>query len=286
MARYDTGRKGRTLQYNGHLDTVHLPFVPPRVDNGMLYGSGCSDMKGGIATAVEAMLALRETGLLSAGEVLLTAHDLHETPWGDGTQVNSLIDQGHVGDGVLPPEYLSDRLPVCGRGLAILEVAVERSGVPGRESVFVGQVVAGEIFNQSPIELRLSGTRRWLPGTPIADVQQQYLDLLSEVGRTHGVDVQDGFQVARDAFELDQQHPLTHAFQAAYAATTGVKLPVGEKPFVDDGNEFVRRGGVPAITHGPNAKGAHTLHEEVPINELVRMAVVYALTAVGFCQSD
>ena len=38
---------GRTLQFNGHLDTVHLPFVPPSVEDGLLTGSGASDMKGG-----------------------------------------------------------------------------------------------------------------------------------------------------------------------------------------------------------------------------------------------
>src|SRR5437763_17037189 len=32
VARFDSGRPGRTLQFNGHLDTVHLPFVPPRVE--------------------------------------------------------------------------------------------------------------------------------------------------------------------------------------------------------------------------------------------------------------
>src|SRR5438045_3857061 len=43
--RFSGGRPGRTLQFNGHLDTVHLPFVPPRVQNGQITGSGASDMK-------------------------------------------------------------------------------------------------------------------------------------------------------------------------------------------------------------------------------------------------
>ena len=49
VARLESGSAGKILQFNGHLDTVHLPFIPPRVDKGTLYGSGSSDMKGGIA---------------------------------------------------------------------------------------------------------------------------------------------------------------------------------------------------------------------------------------------
>src|SRR5947209_2717247 len=38
VVRHATGRPGPTLQFDGHLDTVHLPFVPPRVEDGMLRG--------------------------------------------------------------------------------------------------------------------------------------------------------------------------------------------------------------------------------------------------------
>ena len=101
VTRFDSGRPGRTLQFDGHLDTVHLPFAPPRFEQGVLHGSGVSDMKGGIAAFVEALRVLRETGALSGGGILLTAHDHHEGPWGDGRQVRALIDAGYTGDGVL-----------------------------------------------------------------------------------------------------------------------------------------------------------------------------------------
>jgi acetylornithine deacetylase/succinyl-diaminopimelate desuccinylase-like protein len=322
VSRYESGRPGKTLQFNGHLDTVHLQFVPPRVESGTLYGSGCSDMKGGIAACVEAMRALRETGLLSAGAVMLTAHDLHETPWGDGTQVEGLIDAGHVGDAVLLPEYLADPLPVIGRGLSVLNVKITRAGVPvhevlggleqpsviragaelvrrfaeldeelkqlrhpmaGRESMFVGQIASGEIFNQAPIELTLAGTRRWLPGTAMQDAEEQFRQILADVAEQHGVRIEGRFQVARDAYEIDVDQSFVTAFQSAHEMAAGRLLPIGAKPFVDDGHEFVNRGGIPAITHGPDAKGAHTLNEEVAVDELVRVALVYALTAVGFC---
>src|SRR5262245_40136860 len=75
--RYESGKPGRTLQFDGHLDTVHLPFVPPRFEDGILYGSGSSDMKGGIAAFSEALRALAESDALPGGGILLTAHDHH-----------------------------------------------------------------------------------------------------------------------------------------------------------------------------------------------------------------
>lgn len=321
VCRYCGGQPGRTLQFNGHLDTVHLPFVPPRVEEGVLFGSGASDMKGGIAAAVEALCILRDTGMLRAGSVLLTAHDLHESPWGDGSQVDRLIDAGYVGDGVLLPEYLADVLPLAGRGMAIVRVRVRREGEPvhevlggadgpnviaagaevvrrlaalderlraevhplaGRASAFVGRVAAGEIYNQSPVEFVLEGTRRWLPGTSPAEVRREFEELLAEVAGTNGTQVEGEFLLVRDAFEI-QPGALVEAFQAAHTAVCGEPLTVGAKPFVDDGNTFVARGRVPAITHGPRACGAHTVNERVPLAELERVAVVYALTALAFC---
>src|SRR5579884_1251927 len=103
VVRLDSGKPGRTIQFNGHLDTVHLPFVPPSADGGLLRGSGAADMKGGTAAAVEALRAVRDSGLLAGGAVLLTAHDLHEAPWGFGQQLDALIAAGVVGDAVLLP---------------------------------------------------------------------------------------------------------------------------------------------------------------------------------------
>ena len=76
---------------------------------------------------------------------------------------------------------------------------------------------------------------------------------------------------------------LMFAGLANHIAITGAALPMGSKPVIDDGHNFVALAGIPALTHGPAATGAHTLKERVSVQELVRVAQVYALTAVAYC---
>ncbi len=324
VARLDSGKTGRTLQFDGHLDTVHLPFVPPALDGDRLTGSGSADMKAGVAAAVEALRVLRDTGALTAGAVLLTAHDLHESPWGDGSQLDRLIGAGVVGDGVLIPEYLNDCLPVIGRGGLTWKATIRRPGPPvhevmrpagepsviaagaelvarlmrlqervavkadpmgGTESVFVGQLHSGEIYNQYPQECWLEGTTRWLPCTPRAKAERRLGEVFDAVARDTGTAVAAEYRLMRDAFLLDAGDPLAEVFQRAHEATGGRRLPVGAKPFCDDGNSFWSLAKVPAVTHGPRGGGAHTLNEWVSIDDLMRVAQVYALTAVLYCGS-
>ena len=253
---------------------------------------------------------------------MFTAHDLHEGPWGDGSQLDGIIDAGYVGDAVMIPEYLCDRLAVAGRGQAVIQIAIRRPGAPihevyrptnepsvisagaelvkrldawqaelarridplaGCESIFIGQIHSGEIFNQYPQECRLEGTRRWLPGAKRDAVEAELRQRLHDFARDTGTTVDAEFQLVRDAFQLNVNDPIVLAFDRAMEASGNQPLPRGAKPFVDDGNTFWARAGIPAITHGPVGSGAHTLNEWVSIDDLVRLAVVYAATAVAYC---
>ena len=325
LVRHESGTAGRCLQYNGHLDVVHLPYVPPSVEGNLLKGSGSCDMKGGIATAVEALRAVRDSGLLKKGSILLCAHDLHEAPWGLGLQLDTLIRMGVHGDAVLLPEPLTDHLPIAGRGSATWKTTIRRKGAPihevmrpmdepsviaagaelverlgrlgeklktqvdpvaGQASVFIGQIHSGEIFNQYPQECWLEGTRRWLNVGDRESVKAEFHAILDELANERGVAVDCNWKHIRDPFQLDVKHGFVDAFQSGYAAMQGKPLPTGSKMFVDDGNSFYGLAGVPAITHGPRAGGQHTVNEWIDIDDMVRVATLYALTAIVYLNGD
>jgi acetylornithine deacetylase/succinyl-diaminopimelate desuccinylase-like protein len=256
------------------------------------------------------------------GSILVTAHDLHEAPWGYGAQLDQLIREGVHGDAVLIPEPLCDRVPTVGRGSATWKIQIRRSGPPihevmrpmhepnviaagadlvsrfmklneqlsqksdpqaGQESLFIGQIHSGEIFNQYPQECWLEGTRRWLPETDPSAVESEFRELITRFAADWRVEAKDDYNLIRNAFRLDLGHPFVASFRECYSAVSGTTIPLGPKPFVDDGNSFWRLANVPAITHGARAGGQHTTEEWVDIDDLVRVAMLYAATAACFC---
>jgi acetylornithine deacetylase len=87
---------GPTLMFNGHMDTSYsgrepwlagIPGFQPRgfERDGRIYGLGISNMKGALACYVEAVRALRETGLRLRGDVMIAAvcGEIEKTQQGD-----------------------------------------------------------------------------------------------------------------------------------------------------------------------------------------------------------
>ncbi len=190
---------------------------------------------------------------------------------GLGQQLNALIAEGYVGDAVLLPEPMCDRLPVAGRGSATWKATIRRAGAPvhevmrpldepsviaagaeliarlgrlgerlaaqvdpqiGSASVFVGQIHSGEIFNQYPQECWLEGTRRWLPGTSPAEVERDFRSLLAELARDTRTTVDLAYTFIRDAFHLEPGDPLVQAFSGVHD---------DQRPTAGAGAETVRR---------------------------------------------
>jgi acetylornithine deacetylase len=113
---------GRSLIVNGHIDVVS-PGDPARwtspsfaadVRDGRIYGRGAVDMKGGVAAAIFALRALRETGVRLAGDVIVEVVPDEET-CAMGTV--AAIERGYRAEAGLVPEPTRLDLWVATRGL-------------------------------------------------------------------------------------------------------------------------------------------------------------------------
>lgn len=98
----DSGKPGKTILLNGHLDTVPVcdgwssdPFIPLE-DNGCIYGLGSVDMKSGSAILMNVFSYLNRHKDYLTGRVILTLVSDEEGPYGLGA--DSLIN-----DYKLPP---------------------------------------------------------------------------------------------------------------------------------------------------------------------------------------
>ncbi len=211
---------GPTLQLAGHLDTIPTPHDPPHFADGLLYGRGTADMKGGLAAMAETARVLKQHGVRLKGDLLLTAFGLHEAPGGHGEGLRALVQRGVKGDAAIVCEVGGRGLPIAGKGMGIFEITVRRSGdavhelqrapgtpnpilaanrvlarlealadqlaaVPvadvGPESIFIGMVQSGDFYNRVPVTARIVGTRRHSPDKTFDDVQRELRALIAQV---------------------------------------------------------------------------------------------------------
>lgn len=122
IATLDSGKPGKTLLFNGHMDTVEPNDMEdafePKIINGNLYGRGTSDMKGPLASMVGAMLAIKETGVLEKGAVIFTGV-LDEEHNSIGTI--DILESGITADGAIVGEPTELQIHTGHRGLEWLK---------------------------------------------------------------------------------------------------------------------------------------------------------------------
>lgn len=314
---------GPTLQLDGHIDTISLAHDPPYAADGLVYGRGTADMKGSLAAMAEAARALVEGRVKLKGDVLLTAHGLHEAPVGHGEGLRALIRKGVYGDAVIVTEGGSDSLPIIGKGMSIFEIDIHRHGdslhelmaspdvlnpilvghdlvalirrrtaelaavdLPyvGPESYFVAAFTGGDFYNRIPTSCRIVGTRRYAPERTFSDVQDEFREIVQAVQQASpGVEIDLQLTRIRDGLRLREDESIVTIVRHAYEQVTGHALPLGGARFVADASIFVQEGGVPAVYHGPRAERAHATPEWVAVAELMRATQVYVLSAIMFC---
>ena len=123
---------GRSLMFNGHLDTSYSGdeewldgpgFRPePQISDGSIVGLGIMNMKGAVACYVEAVRALQDAGVSLAGDVVIAgvAGEIEKSQWwpefhgseyrGYGSGTRHLVVHGGITDGAILGEPTEEKL--------------------------------------------------------------------------------------------------------------------------------------------------------------------------------
>src|SRR4051812_18148446 len=121
IARFPGTGGGRSLIFNGHIDAVSYEPrgrwtsdpLAAEVRNGLLYGRGSCDMKGGVAAMTVAAETLAELGVRLAGDLTVATNTDEESSGAGGM---ALVDRGLRADAGIVTEATGGKVWVACRG--------------------------------------------------------------------------------------------------------------------------------------------------------------------------
>jgi len=313
---------GPALVYlHGHYD-VAPAFSPaqfePRIEDGVLFGRGSSDMKGGISSIVYGALAAAERGgriglvivpdeetgaerLAALGRLDPAAAGavLAEPTWGTiwyaargayTLRVTTAGRPAHVGlhyegesafDAAIQAVAALEPLQAELRD-RLSRLAFASAHPRARESIMLvgGVAGGGTSFNVVPERFSFTIDRRPNPEEDYDDAKAE-LELVLEAARRSGIDLRwEVLQDARSAVAATDG-PLVRALAAAAEEVTGQAPSLTCCPGVLEIRVYNALG-IPALAFGPGLiEAMHRPDEHVPIANLTAAAEIYARAAVA-----
>ena len=315
---------GPTLLLNGHIDTMPAgegwttdPFGAV-VREGLLYGLGACDMKGGVAAMTAALLAVRRSGIGLGGRVLLDAV-VDEEATGAGTK--HTVAQGRRADFAViaePTELQIVRLgngqvnfelhfigraghgstPELGRN-AILDAAafialVEQEAAQlaqapapliGPASYNVGRIRGGLQTSIIPAACTVGLDRRIVPGQSVRDAIADVDALLARLAQLRpGCRVERIVEIEYEPFEVAESLRGCRLLQCAAAEVTGREIAFEGMRATTDA-VYLTEAGTPTVIFGPGSMGqAHRPDEFISLEQLHQATRVFALLIARFLE--
>ena len=321
-----SGEGTPALVLNGHLDVV--PSGDPESwtgadpwhlheDDGVWFGRGVCDMKGGVVAIIAAARAVADAG------VTLTRPFAVHTVIGEedgGIGTFATLRRGHVGDACLIAEPTAHQIVAANAGSLTFRVEVPGHSTHG--SMRLAGTSAIDVFESIHRSLRdLEARRNAAPpapftGTPwpisvgilqAGEWASTVPDLVVAEGR-HGVMPGESFADAKAAFEAAVRaadHPFLrgtpavvtwpgghfaagalpegHAFLGEVSAALGTSPAVVGAPYGSD-LRLYQAAGVPTVQYGPgDIQHAHAVDEQVSIHDVVTAAEAYARLILTRC---
>lgn len=321
IARWRGSGSGKSLLLTGHTDTVGIenmqgdPF-DARIENGRLYGRGSFDMKGGLASILGAVAALRSGGFVPEGDLWLGfVTDEEYASIGTDALVKevradaailteptscqicvahkgfawlTITTQGFAAHGSLYTDG-TDAITHMGRVLSALET-MERDVLPqrqhpllGRPSVHASLISGGLGLSTYPDSCQLRIEHRLLPDETGDQVLQLWKTTLRDMGANDPqfqADVTLDFY--RPGLEVERDAPIVQALHNTVVQVTGREPQYyGMWAWLD--SAILGRSGIPTVIFGPGGEGAHAAVEYVNLDDVFTCANVLAETTMTWC---
>lgn len=325
-ARIGTGQPH--LCFAGHTDVVPPGdlaawTVPPfagEIRDGVLYGRGAVDMKGGVACFVAAALRHLESGGKRAGSISLLITGDEEGPSINGTMklLDWMTARGEVPDACLVgepsnPEALGDEIKIGRRGSLTAEIVVH-----GRQG---HAAYPGKADNPIPKLARILdqlSTAEIDRGTPDFEPSNLQVTVLSVPNRAANVIPAEARATFNIRYNDTWRRPTIEAWVRAECAAAAATLNAAyDLEFSGTGDVFLTRPGVlvdtlaaaikaetgrtPALSTGGGTSDArfikdvcpvvefglvnttiHAVDERVPIADLERLTAIYQRFLAGY----
>ncbi|THC95971.1 hypothetical protein EYZ11_004568 [Aspergillus tanneri] len=316
---------GRSLMFNGHVDTVSLASYGKDPLSGALgekngrqvvLGRGSLDMKGGLAAALASVSAIKATGKIPRGDVIVAAVSDEEDA-SRGTR--DLLAAGWRADAAVVPEPTMGKIVTAHKGFLwvevdILGVAAHGSdpvkGVDailstswffraleqyqqqlpvddtlGSASLHCGLIRGGEEPSSYPATCTVTVEFRTIPCQSDESILSDVSTMLESVARENPLFrfAEPRITMSRPTQKLAVEHPLVKQALACAETVLGSRPKLGIVPFWCDA-ALLDEVGIPAIVLGPKGEGLHSKEEWVEVESIRQHERIYTKLIEVLCR--
>jgi len=314
IARWVGSGGGKSLLLTGHTDVVSVenmqsdPF-DGRIENGRLYGRGSYDMKGGLASILGAVAALKAANFQPAGDIWLgfvtdeeylslgtdalvtaiqpdaailteptdvqicVAHKgfawLTLTTYGKATH-GSRYTEGV--DAITHMQYLLKMISTLEQKVFVDDL----HPLLGRNSVHASLISGGLGLSTYPDQCRLQIEHRYLPDLGADEIIRLWQDEIDDLTKTipdFKASVKLDFE--RPGYEIERDAPIVQTMHQAFREIMQTEPPyMGMYAWLD--SAIMGRAGIPTVILGPGGAGMHAAVEYVHIHDVVACAAIIA----------
>lgn len=314
------------LAFGGHFDTVppvesgwnYDPFGAT-IEDGLMYGRGTGDMKGGVASLIMAMTILKKadvplkgklTYIGTAGEEvdLYGARAYHDKYGCDDIDAMVIAEASNRGIFSAEKGALWLRFTTYGKaahpgvawegvnaltsmlkfyeGFRDYPFEADNHPLLGSSILNITTMHAGDITNALPITCKSTVDIRTIPGVSHERIIQRVEDIIAGLQRENP-DFKMDYEVLNNnaPIETDWNDPLCQAAEQAHLDVFGTEIEPSGIFYYTDAVAMPKSDGsfVPLLIYGPgNAVNNHKVNEYVPVDQLIDSTKYYIGLAIQY----